>query len=65
VNRDEIRTYLGDNPAYGMASAGDFSSIYDFYVDRRDAAAFRKRAGAPGPKSTIEEIYLKYRIAKE
>jgi hypothetical protein len=65
VNRDEVRTYLGSKPAYEIVSASDFRAIYDFYVDRRDAANFRKKVDAPGPTRTIEEIYLKYRIARE
>jgi hypothetical protein len=65
VGRDEVRTYLGSKPAYEIVSASDFRVIYNFYVDRRDAASFRKKVAAPGPKRTIEEIYLKYRIARE
>ncbi|MDR2617251.1 MAG: hypothetical protein LBC62_00135 [Treponema sp.] len=65
VSRDEVRTYLGSSPAYGLVSGADSRAIYDFYVDRRDAASFRKKISASGPKRTIEEIYLKYRIARE
>ncbi|AEF81813.1 hypothetical protein [Leadbettera azotonutricia] len=65
VNHDEVRTYLGSNPAYEPVSGSDSRAIYDFYVDRRDAANFRKRTSVPGPQRTLEEIYLKYRIARE
>jgi hypothetical protein len=65
VSGDEVRTYLGDKPSYELATAKDFRVIYDFFVDRRDTAHFRKRAGLPGPTQTIEEIYLKYLIARE
>lgn len=65
VNHDEVRTYLNSKPAFSIASANDFRAIYDFYVERRDAANFRKKITVPGPKRTIEEIYLKYRIARE
>ena len=65
VGHDEIRSYLGKHPAYGIVTGSDFRAIYDFYVDRRDAALFRKRVSEPGPQQTLEEIYLKYRIARE
>jgi hypothetical protein len=64
VDHDEIRSYLGSNPAYQIVKNTDPRGIYDFYVDRRDAAAFRRRIAAPGPKTTLEEIYLKYRIIR-
>jgi hypothetical protein len=62
VGYDEVRSYLGSRPAYGMIRGANPRAIYDFYVDRRDAALFRKRTSAPGPQRTLEEIYLKYRI---
>ncbi|GHV92704.1 hypothetical protein AGMMS50268_32070 [Spirochaetia bacterium] len=65
VNYDEVRSYLGSKPAYTMVKGADIKSIYDFYVDRRDTALFRKRVGAPGPIHTLEELYLKYRILME
>jgi hypothetical protein len=65
VSRDEVRSYLGGQPAYAIVTGSDFRAIYDFYVDRRDAALFRKKISAPGPYRTLEEIYIKYRIARE
>jgi hypothetical protein len=65
VNHDEISKYLDHRPTYGIIETSDPRSIFDFYVDRRDTAAFRRRLGAPGPKRTLEEIYLKHRIAAE
>jgi hypothetical protein len=62
VGYAEVRSYLGSRPSYGMVKGSDPRAIYDFYVDRRDAALFRKRISAPGPLRTLEEIYLKYRI---
>jgi hypothetical protein len=62
VGYDEVRSYLGSRPTYSMIKDVDPRAIYDFYVDRRDAALFRKRIAAPGPQRTLEEIYLKYRI---
>jgi hypothetical protein len=65
VSADEVRSYLGREPVYTIVKDPDPRAIYDFYVDRRDAAVFRKRISASGPLSTLEEIYLKYRIAQE
>ncbi|MDR2028104.1 MAG: hypothetical protein LBP93_01055 [Treponema sp.] len=65
VSAGEVRSYLGREPVYTIVKDPDPRAIYDFYVDRRDAAAFRKRISAPGPLRTLEEIYLKYRIAQE
>jgi len=65
VSHDEIPTFLGNRPAYGIINGSDYRAMYDFYVDRRDAARFRQRLSAPGPGRTLEEIYIKYRIAQE
>jgi hypothetical protein len=65
VDHDEVHSYLGTHPAYRIVKNTDPRAVYDFYVDRRDAAAFRKRISAPGPKKNLEEIYLKYRIVQE
>jgi len=65
VGHDEIPSYLGNRPAYGMINSSDYRAMYDFYVDRRDAARFRQKLAAPGPGRTLEEIYIKYRIAQE
>jgi hypothetical protein len=63
VGADEVRSYLGSNSAYTMTNNNDPRMSYDFYVDRRDAAQMRQRTNAAGPKKTLEEIYLKHRIA--
>ncbi|MDR3334885.1 MAG: hypothetical protein LBT13_08390 [Treponema sp.] len=65
VGYDEVRSFLGNQPAYGMISSTDPRTIYDFYVNRRDAAQFRKRSVTPGPQQTLEAIYLKYRLTLE
>lgn len=65
VNHDEIRSFLGRDPSYTEVITADPRSIYDFYVARRDAAAFRKQVESPGPKRTLEEAYLHYRITLE
>jgi hypothetical protein len=65
VGHDEIPSYLGSRPAYGIINSSDFRAMYNFYVDRRDTARLRRRLSAPGPAHTIEEIYLKYRIVSE
>jgi hypothetical protein len=65
VGHDEIHSFLGSRPAYGIINSSDYRAIYDFYVDRRDAARLRQRLSTPGPGRTLEEIYIKYRIAQE
>ena len=65
VSHDEIPAYLDNHPSYGIINSSDFRAMYDFYVDRRDAARFRNRLSAPGPGRSLEEIYIKYRIAQE
>jgi len=65
VSHAEIPSYLENRPAYGIINSSDYRAMYDFYVDRRDAARFRQKISAPGPRRTLEEIYIKYRIAQE
>jgi hypothetical protein len=65
VSYDEIRTYLGSKPSYVTVKDTDPREIYDFFIDRRDAGLLRKRIAAPGPRRTLEEIYIKYRILLE
>jgi hypothetical protein len=65
VNYDEVRSYLGSKPAYTFMNLGELRAIYDFYVDRKEAAHFRKRVSAPGPYHTLEGLYLRYRILTE
>ena len=65
VGYDEIRSYLDSKPSYSVVDDRDPKAIYDFFIERRDACTLRKRVAAPGPKHTLEEIYLKYRIIME
>jgi len=65
VNYDQIRSYLDSKPAYSVVDDKDTKAFYDFFIERRDACAFRKKISAPGPRHTLEEIYLKYRIITE
>jgi hypothetical protein len=62
---DEVHSCLGSKPLYTQVKNQDPRAIYDFFVDRRDAGRFRKRLSIPGPRRTLEEIYLKYRIYME
>jgi hypothetical protein len=65
VGHDEVRSYLGSCPAYTIVRNSDPRAVYDFYIDRRDTAAFRRRTASKGPRRTLEEMYLKFRIAQE
>ena len=63
VNLSEIRSYLGNTPAYTMIDNTDPRHIYDFYIDRKEAAQLRRRLNSSGPRKTLEEIYLNYRMS--
>ncbi|MCL2069748.1 MAG: hypothetical protein FWH19_02035 [Treponema sp.] len=65
VGHDEIPTFLGGQPAFGIVNSSDYRAMYDFYVGRRDAARFRQKLSTPGPVRTLEEIYIKFRIVQE
>ena len=65
IGNDEIPSYLTNRPAYGIINSSDYRAVYNFYVDRRDTARYRQRLAVPGPGRTLEEIYLRYRIAQE
>jgi len=65
VGYDEIRSYLDTKPSYSVVDDRDPKAIYSFFMERRDACMLRKRFFSPGPRHTLEEIYLKYRIIME
>jgi hypothetical protein len=65
VGYNEVRSYIGSHPVYGMVKDAEPREIYDFYVARRNAALFRKRTSAAGPHHTLEDIYLKHLITQE
>jgi hypothetical protein len=65
VDYDEIRFYLDSRPSYSVVDKQDPRAFYDFFIERRDACTVRKSIAAPGPRHTLEEIYLKYRIIME
>ncbi|MDR0597639.1 MAG: hypothetical protein LBG14_03940 [Treponema sp.] len=65
VGADEVRSYLGSNPAYSIVDNKDPQTAYEFYIARQDAAQWRKTTNAPGPQKTLEELYLKHRIVLE
>jgi hypothetical protein len=65
VDYNEVRSYLGSEPAYSFTKPGEPKAVYDFFVDRREAARFRMRTSVPGPYHTLEELYLRYRILAE
>jgi hypothetical protein len=65
IDHKEIRSYLGSRPSFSMVDNNDPRGIYDFYVERRDAASFREKSSSLGPKKTLEELYLRHRMAME
>jgi hypothetical protein len=65
VNREEVHSFLGRDSTYGPIAEGDPRTMYEFYVERREAARARALSCAPGPRRTLEELYLAYRMARE
>jgi hypothetical protein len=65
VNHDEVRSFLGTRPAYTMVKSTDPRAIYDFYMERRDMAVYRAHNAVPGPKKTLEEMYLRFRLTQK
>jgi hypothetical protein len=65
VDYNDVRSYLGSKPAYIFVKPGELRGIYDFYVERREAARFRIKTSAAGPYHTLEGLYLRYRILTE
>jgi len=65
VSYSDISTYLDSKPSYSVVDKQDPRAFYDFFIERRDACTHRKKIEAPGPRHTLEEIYLKYRIITE
>jgi hypothetical protein len=65
VTSEEIYSYLDSPPSYSVVDHHDPRAFYDFFVERKEACTLRKRMSAPGPRHTLEEIYLKYRIIME
>jgi hypothetical protein len=64
VSHDEVRSFLGSRPAYTMVRSTDPRAIYDFYMERRDMAVCRMRNSVPGPKKTLEEMYLRFYLTR-
>ena len=44
--------------------ASDLRDFYMQYTVRRDNARTRKRLGIPGPKSTLEDHYMRFILEK-
>lgn len=61
----EVRTMLGGRTSYAVVDGEDPRAMYEFYAERRNASRARAWAGVPGPRRTLEELYLSYLISKE
>lgn len=57
----DVAAILGPGNGYGSVER-DPRSMYEFYVERRERARERAKIGAPGPRKTIEGMYLTYRM---
>ncbi len=65
IDRDEVRAYLGTDPAYSPVDGADVRSIYTFFTERREAALGRLHSQIPGPRRSLEELYLMHRMVRE
>jgi hypothetical protein len=65
VDYNDVRSYLGSKPGYCFVNSGELRGVYDFFVQRREAARFRMKTSAAGPYHTLEGLYLRYRILAE
>ena len=64
VNREEVHAFLGRDGVYALIAESDPRTMYEFYVERREAARARALAASPGPRRTLEELYLAYLMAQ-
>lgn len=62
IDRNGLTLLLGVSGSYGNVDDGDPRSMFSFYAARRDAAHSRVFLGAPGPRHTLEELYLAFII---
>ena len=62
IGRDEISSFLEQDVKTDVAS--DLRDFYMQYTVRRDNARTRKRLGIPGPKSTLEDHYMRFILEK-
>lgn len=65
LDNGDIQEALGRHRSYIEASDCDARLMYEFYVQRREAAKMRRLMAADGPHHTIEELYLGYRFAQD
>jgi hypothetical protein len=65
ADNQKIRAMLGGKTAYAVVDGADPRAMYEFYAERRNAARARAWTGTPGPRRTLEELYLSYLISRE
>lgn len=58
VKKEQIEQIMGRKQMYPEFNESDSREMYRFFRDRKHNAQFRNRAGAPGPKKTIEEYIM-------
>jgi len=63
VDKGQIETLLGRNHFYSNFDEIDPREMYRFYRQRKLNASYRQRALLPGPKKTVEEIFLGYLLS--
>jgi hypothetical protein len=58
--KDILKYFESIQPTYKGVKPADPKMFYNFFLERHHQAIFRRRKPLPGPKRTIEEIYLEY-----
>lgn len=60
-----LEQFLGESRDYPEAASPDPRDLYRFYEARRAMARTRVVSGAPGPRATLEDLYLQWTLGQE
>jgi hypothetical protein len=63
--KDVFKYFESVQPTYKGVKPSDPKMFYNFFMERHQQAIFRRRKPLPGPKRTIEELYLEYITTEE
>ncbi|MDR2515794.1 MAG: hypothetical protein LBC88_00260 [Spirochaetaceae bacterium] len=65
ISHADIHAFLENSGTYAAVNSRTPKAICDFFIDRREMAVHRRYAAAAGPRRTIEEMYLCFRLARQ
>jgi len=63
VNREKVDVLIGKKKLYEEFDSADSREMYRFFRSRKFNASFRRLADMPGPRKTIEEHIMGYRLS--